>query len=102
MPSMIPMPAERERATGETLARAQQFTRRYAWHLKLDIRKYFDSIDHSTVMQLLVRQFNEKDLVELFHTILKTYHTQPGKGLPIGNLISQHLANFYLGLFDEL
>jgi superfamily II DNA helicase RecQ len=28
-------------------------------------------------------------------------HTKPGKGLPIGNLISQHLANFYLGIYDH-
>jgi RNA-directed DNA polymerase len=37
----------------------------------------------------------------LFDAILNTYHTKPGKGVPIGNLISQHLANFYLGLFDH-
>jgi len=32
---------------------------------------------------------------------LATYETAPGRGLPIGNLISQHLANFYLGAFDH-
>lgn len=29
------------------------------------------------------------------------YATVPGKGLPIGNLLSQHLANFYLGHLDH-
>jgi len=85
----------------KALAKAQVFTRRYAWYLKLDIRKYFDSIDHSIVMQLLARRFKEEELLALFYTVLNTYHTHPGKGLPIGNLISQHLANFYLGLFDH-
>jgi RNA-directed DNA polymerase len=30
--------------------RAQTFTRKYAWYLKLDIRKYFDSIDHRILL----------------------------------------------------
>ena len=43
-----------------------------------------------------------KNLSEYVKNIrLDTYHTKPGKGLPIGNLISQHLANFYLGSYDH-
>ncbi len=85
----------------KALARAQKFARRYSWYLKLDISKYFDSIDHAIVIQLLSRRFKDADLLMLFHKILDTYHTQPGKGVPIGNLISQHLANFYLGALDH-
>ena len=36
-----------------------------------------------------------------FESILASYHTKPGKGLPIGNLTSQHFANFYLGQMDH-
>lgn len=32
---------------------------------------------------------------------MDTYHTRLGKGIPIGNLFSQHLANFYLNGFDH-
>jgi len=85
----------------KALARAQKFIRTSSWYLKLDISKYFDSIDHSILIQLLLRRFKDKDLITLFQQILDTYNTQPGKGLPIGNLISQHLANFYLGSFDH-
>lgn len=85
----------------KALTRAQEFARKFPWYLKLDIRKYFDSIDHGIAMQLLSRQFKEKRLLSLFASILDTYHAAPGKGLPIGNLISQHLANFYLGVFDH-
>jgi hypothetical protein len=32
---------------------------------------------------------------------LDTYQKDNGKGVPIGNLISQHLANYYLCPFDH-
>ena len=85
----------------KALARAQKFSRNNRWYLKLDIRKYFDSIDHQIVLSLLERRLKDKKLLTLFRKLLETYHTEPSKGLPIGNLISQHLANFYLGLFDH-
>ena len=85
----------------KALARAQVFARRYPWFLKLDIRKYFDSIDHAIAKDLLARCFKERPLLDLFGKIIDTYHTTPGKGVPIGNLISQHLANFYLGPLDR-
>lgn len=83
------------------VTRARDFTRRYGWYLKLDIRKYFDSIDHAILMKLLERRFKDDDLLALIRRILGTYATAPGKGLPIGNLLSQHLANFYLGHLDH-
>ena len=85
----------------KALERATGFSRRFPWYLKLDIKKYFNCIDHGIMMSLLKRRFKDKDLLSLFEKILATYYTAQGKGLPIGNLISQHLANFYLGLFDH-
>lgn len=81
--------------------RACQFSRRFGWYLKLDISRYFDSIDHRILMELVERRFKDKDLLSLLEEILGTYCTRPGKGLPIGNLISQHMANFYLGFMDH-
>ena len=81
--------------------RAREFAGYYTWYLKLDIRKYFDSINHEALLILLARRFKDDDLLAMFRKILETYHTSPNQGLPIGNLISQHLANFYLGLFDH-
>ncbi len=75
------------------LAAAQQNCRRHAWFLKLDIRKYFDSVDHAILLHLLCRRFKDADLLLLFQRLLGTYQTQPGRGLPIGNLTSQHFAN---------
>ena len=83
------------------LERAQYFCGKYPWYIKLDIRKYFDSIVHEVLLKKLSRQFREKRLLDFFARLLATYETLPGQGLPIGNLISQHFANFYLGSFDH-
>lgn len=85
----------------KAILRAFGFSRIYDWYLKLDIRKYFDNISHDIMMSLLERRFKDKSLLSIFRKVLDSYHTSPGRGVPIGNLISQHLANFYLGHFDH-
>jgi len=91
----------KNKGTLKALARAKEYAGKSDWYLKLDIRRYFDSIDHDILMLLLSRRFKDKEVLNLFHRIIETYHTDPGKGVPIGNLISQHLANFYLGYSDH-
>jgi retron-type reverse transcriptase len=91
----------RGKGSRKAIERAQRFSRQEPWYLKLDIRKYFDSIDQRIVMELLHRRFKDPALLALFARIVASYRTAPGRGLPIGNLISQHLANFYLAPFDH-
>jgi retron-type reverse transcriptase len=81
--------------------RAQQFARSHGSFLKLDIRKYFDSVHQPTLLSLLSRQFKETKLLHLFASIIESYQTEPARGLPIGSLISQHAANFYLSGVDH-
>ena len=83
------------------LARATRFSRTGHWYLKMDVRKYFDSISHAIMLHLLERRFRDSRLLQLFHSILDTYEASPGKGVPIGNLTSQYFANHYLGLLDH-
>ncbi len=83
------------------LERAHGFSRKHPWFLKLDIKKYFDSIDHVILMQLLQKRVMDKALLNLCSQLLATYSVRPGKGMPIGNLFSQHSANFYLGALDH-
>ncbi|KAF0159729.1 MAG: reverse transcriptase family protein [Syntrophaceae bacterium] len=85
----------------KAVLRAKEFAGRFDWFLKLDIRKYFDSIDHGILLAALARRFREKDILLLFEKIMASYQIEAGKGLPIGNLVSQHLANFYLSVFDH-
>jgi len=81
--------------------RGMAFMQRYPWCLKLDIVRYFDSIDHDIVMGQLGRKFKDAPLLALWQRLLDSYETEPGKGLPIGNLTSQYLANMYLSPFDR-
>lgn len=40
-------------------------------------------------------------LINVFYSIIDSYETSTGKGLPIGNLTSQYFANHYLALADH-
>jgi len=83
------------------LAMAEQHCRKYEWYLKLDIRKYFDSVPHARLLECLESLFKDRALLNLLHSIVSSYCTQPARGLPIGNLTSQHFANFYLNELDR-
>jgi hypothetical protein len=81
--------------------RAQYFTRNAEWFLKLDVRKYFDSVPHAGLMTFLECRLNDLRLLDLLSQIIRAYRGQLGVGLPIGSLTSQHFANFYLGWLDR-
>ena len=83
------------------IQRAQHFTRNAEWFLKLDVRKYFDSVPHARLMAFLERRFKDRRLLELLNRIIAAYRGELGIGLPIGSLTSQHFANFYLGWLDR-
>ena len=81
--------------------RATHFSRRHRFFLKMDIRRFFDSVDQFIIGVQLAKLFRESPLLHLFDVILDSYHTAPGKGLPIGALTSQFLANSYLNPLDR-
>ena len=89
------------KGTYAALARSSVFQHQYKWFLKLDVRKYFDSIDHAIIKSMLTKRFKDKVLLQIFFQIIDSYHTAEGKGLPIGNLTSQYFANHYLALADH-
>ena len=64
--------------------------------LKLDIKKFYPSVDHVILKKLVLRKFKDKNLLWLLDDIINS-----AKGLPIGNYLSQYLANFYLAYFDH-
>lgn len=107
----------KNKGTHKALATAQQFLKPSTWVLKLDIRKYFFSIDQEILLRKLGDILPSHRMLELITVLLKTYESGqqyyfplPGddlfsatrtRGLPIGNLTSQWLANFYLSAFDH-
>lgn len=64
--------------------------------LKIDITKFYPSIDHDVLKALLRRKFKDQDLLWLLDEIIDS-----APGLPIGNYLSQYLANFYLTYLDH-
>jgi hypothetical protein len=69
--------------------------------LKLDIRKYFDSIDHDALKALIRRLIKDQRVLFLLDGVIDSYETEPGRGVPIGNLTSQFFANLYLAGMDH-
>ncbi len=64
--------------------------------LKLDIKKFYPSIDHKILKQLLRRKIKDKDQLWLLDNIIDS-----APGVPICNYLSQYFANFYLAYFDH-
>jgi hypothetical protein len=98
--------------------RLQQLMRRYRFTLQCDVRKYFPSIDHLLLKELLRRRIKDRAVLGLLDAVVDGSNEQevvqqwfPGddlfapqerrRGLPIGNLTSQWFANWYLDGFDH-
>lgn len=98
--------------------RYQELARRFAYVLKLDVRKYFASVDHAILksqLQPLVRDSRVFELLELIidsscsDTFAPDWFSGDDlltpvlrkRGLPIGNLTSQIFANLYLNETDH-
>ncbi len=83
------------------MKQVQKNIRRYPWYVKIDIKSYFDSIDHYRLLEKLKRRLKGHDVLKLIEKIVFSYNTIPGNGLPIGALPSQHFANYYLDSLDR-
>lgn len=89
------------KGTYKALDRACVMAARYSWFAKLDVCKYFDSIDHEVLFSQLCRLFKDRQLLRYFRSLIDGYHVTEGRGLPIGNLTSQYFANHYLSQADH-
>lgn len=69
--------------------------------MKIDVRAYFASIEHSILRTVLARRFKDPGLLALCDAILASVPGGPGRGLPIGALTSQYFANRYLDVLDR-
>lgn len=64
--------------------------------LKIDIKKFYPSVDHEILKGLLLKIIKDGRLLWILGEIIDS-----APGLPIGNYLSQYLANFYLTYFDH-
>ena len=70
--------------------------------LKCDIKHYFETVDHEVLLSILRKRIKDEELLWLIKMILENHKTPIlGKGMPLGNLTSQFLANVYLSELDN-
>jgi len=84
------------------LARLRKFLRngygtRYC--LQFDISKFYPSVDHDVLMDLIERKIKCPGTLWLLENIVRS--TGSAKGIPIGNYLSQYFANIYLNWLDH-
>jgi RNA-directed DNA polymerase len=91
------------RGTHAAIDRAQSLTRRASWALKLDVHHFFETARHDVLLDRLKRLIKGEAVLRLCERFIEHAppHSLPGRGLPIGNLTSQHFANLYLTPLDH-
>ena len=106
------------KGTHKALDRFVKYFRSSQFVLKCDIVKYFPSIDHEILKNLIRRKIKCKDTLWLIDLIINNSNPQTPRneyfsgdtlftpferkrGLPIGNLTSQFFANIYLNQLDH-
>ncbi|MBS4028329.1 MAG: hypothetical protein KGZ58_06795 [Ignavibacteriales bacterium] len=67
-----------------------------AYCLQIDIVKFFPSINHDILKNMLRKKIKDRQLLDLLDEIIDS-----SPGVPIGNYLSQYFANFYLTYFDH-
>jgi RNA-directed DNA polymerase len=89
------------KGTHAAVKQAKKFCCSHSWFLKLDIRKFFASIQHDRLKKQLRTMFKDDHLLDILYTIIDSYAESPRRGVPIGNLTSQYFANHYLAGLDH-
>lgn len=106
------------KGTHKAIKRYQGFAQQYKYVLKCDIQKFFPSIDHGILKELLRKKIGCRDTLWLMDIIIDNSnaqepvegyfsgddlftHLSKRKGLPIGNLTSQWFGNYFLSPLDH-
>lgn len=82
----------------------REFRNKYGsngYFVKLDMSKYFNSIDHGILKQKLSKVICDDKILALCGKVIDSYNFEQGKGLPMGNQSSQNFALLYLDEFDH-
>lgn len=68
--------------------------------LKLDVKKFYPTIDHEILKQVIRKKIKDPELLALLDEIIDSVPTSDG--VPIGNYLSQFFANLYLAELDHI
>ncbi len=70
---------------------------RAVWVLKLDIQKFFESVDQNILLGILTKTITDDRVMGLLTDVIRRFPS----GIPLGNLTSQLFANIYLNELDQ-
>ncbi len=70
------------------------------WILKCDVKRFFDSINHDILKELLHKKIECSETINLLNIIIDSFEKSENTGLPLGNLTSQFFGNIYLHELD--
>lgn len=79
--------------------RVMHFVRKYKYVLQCDIRKFFPSINHEIMFNIVKKKIGDEKLLNVLHNII--FSCEHETNLPIGNLTSQWMGNVYLNEMDH-
>lgn len=69
--------------------------------LKMDIRRFFDSVDHKILKNLLRKNIRDVNVLKTTDMIIDSFKLIGEVGIPLGNVTSQLFANVYLHKLDD-
>jgi hypothetical protein len=64
--------------------------------LKLDVKKFYPSINHEILKTTIRHKIKDPDVLALLDNVIDS-----AEGVPIGNYLSQYFGNLYLNSFDH-
>lgn len=82
------------------LRKASSNNTKTVYALKLDVHKFFASVDHDILTKLLKKRLQDPQILWLLDKVIESHKVTPGKGMPLGNLTSQLFANVYMHELD--
>ncbi|WP_206923094.1 reverse transcriptase/maturase family protein, partial [Alicyclobacillus suci] len=80
---------------------------RYCWVVELDIKGFFDNVDHDILLDILRRDVHDRRLIKVIRNMLNAGLVYEGEfeetelGTPQGGVASPILGNIYLNELDE-
>lgn len=79
--------------------RCMQFTRRNSWVCQFDISKFYPSIPHGPLMEVIRRKIKDERVLALLQDIIDSIGDE--RNVPIGNYTSQWFGNIFLNELDQ-
>ena len=78
--------------------RCMQFVRRNAWVCQFDISKFYPSIPHNKLLDIIRHKIKDERVLALFQDIIGSIGKD--RNVPIGNYTSQWFGNLYMHELD--